>query len=77
MSAVIYATEWCAYCRRAKGLLDSKGIAYEEQLVGEDIELDEVSEKVGRKVSTVPQIFLDGEYIGGYAELARHLGAPA
>lgn len=73
MNAVIYGTDWCAYCRRAKSLLDSKGIAYQEHIIGEDVAVEEVSEKVGKQVSTVPQIFLDGKYIGGYSELARHL----
>jgi glutaredoxin len=74
MTAEVYGSPWCGYCRRAKSLLKAKGIAYEEILVDEDISREELSRKIGRPALTVPQIFLDGEYIGGYTELADMLG---
>jgi glutaredoxin len=76
MKAELYGTDWCGYCRRAKSLLKSKGIEVDEFLVDEDISLDALAEKIGKPASTVPQIFLDGEYIGGYSELVRRLAAP-
>jgi glutaredoxin 3 len=65
----IYTTRVCPYCFAAKGLLGARGVAYEEI----DVTQDEVKrawlvEKTGRR--TVPQIFVDGEAIGGYQELA-------
>lgn len=74
MSAEVYGSPWCGYCRRAKSLLKAKGIEYEEILVNEDISREELARKIGRPVLTVPQIFLGGEYIGGYTELADKLG---
>ena len=65
----IYTTPFCGYCARAKGLLDSKGAAYEEM----DVMMDERKRTEMRersKRSTVPQIFINGQHIGGSDELA-------
>ena len=66
----MYTTAWCGYCVRAKALLDSKGLPYEE------IQLDEDPQFRARLVEltggwTVPQILIDGEPVGGYTELWR------
>jgi glutaredoxin len=74
MTAEVYGTQWCGYCRRAVSLLKAKGIEFQEFIVGEDISAEALSEKIGGPARTVPQIFLDGEHIGGYTELARKLG---
>ena len=69
MSIEIYSTQTCTYCVRAKTLLQSKGLAYTETDVTED--LDKVSEMIERSGrQTVPQIFIDGDAIGGFLELA-------
>jgi glutaredoxin 3 len=65
----IYTTPFCGYCARAKGLLDQKGAAYEEM----DVMMDEKKRAEMRqrsKRSTVPQIFINGQHIGGSDELA-------
>jgi len=65
----IYTTPFCGYCARAKGLLDGKGAAYEEM----DVMMDEKKRAEMRersKRSTVPQIFINGQHIGGSDELA-------
>ena len=65
----IYTTPFCGYCARAKGLLDSKGAAYEEM----DVMMDEKKRTEMRersKRTTVPQIFINGQHIGGSDELA-------
>jgi len=74
MRAEVYGTQACGYCRRAKSLLKASGIEYQEFIVGEDISSEALSSKIGKPALTVPQIFLDGEYIGGYTELAGRLG---
>lgn len=74
MTAEVYGTQACGYCRRAKSLLKARGIEYQEFIVGEDISSETLSSKIGKPALTVPQIFLDGEYIGGYTELAGKLG---
>ena len=74
MTAEVYGSLGCGYCRRAKSLLKAKGIEYREFIVGEDISGDDLSTKIGKPALTVPQIFLDDEYVGGYTELATRLG---
>jgi glutaredoxin 3 len=65
----IYTKMYCGYCHRAKRLLDSKGISYEEF----DITLGgpKREEMLARKpdAMTVPQIFIDDRAIGGSDEL--------
>src|SRR5262249_53921754 len=66
---VVYTRESCPYCVRAKQLLKSKGIAFEEiNLEGREQELKELKERTGWR--TVPQIFIDDKLIGGFQELA-------
>ena len=66
----IYTTRWCGYCVRAKALLDSRGIDYEEVSLDDDPGFRAtVHELTGGW--TVPQILIDGEPIGGYTELWR------
>lgn len=67
----IYTKAFCGYCARAKALLDSKGVAYEEY----DITMGgpkrtEMLERANGG-STVPQIFIDGSHIGGSDRLAE------
>ena len=65
----IYTTPFCGYCARAKSLLDDKGAAFEETDVMEDaVKRTEMRERSKR--STVPQIFINGQHIGGSDELA-------
>lgn len=65
----IYTTEYCGYCRRAKSLLDSKGVAYEEIRVDASPErrVEMVERSGGGR--TVPQIFIDDRGIGGSDDL--------
>lgn len=61
---VMYLTDWCPYCTRARNLFDAKGVAVEE------IDVDavpgareEMMARSGR--DTVPQIFIGDEHVGG------------
>jgi glutaredoxin 3 len=65
----IYTTPWCGYCARAKALLERKGAAFQETDVMEDAtKRAEMRERSQR--TTVPQIFINGQHIGGSDELA-------
>ena len=66
----IYTSPWCGYCARAKGLLDKKGVAYEEMDVMEDGP-KRTEMRTRSKRSTVPQIFINGQHIGGSDELTE------
>ncbi len=66
----IYSKEWCPYCFKAKALLKSKDLDYTLLDITSDKKLeDEMIERSHRR--TVPQIFIDGESIGGYDDLSR------
>ena len=65
----MYTTPWCGYCARAKALLEKKGAAFEETDVMED-EVKRKEMRVRSKRTTVPQIFINGQHIGGSDELA-------
>jgi glutaredoxin len=72
MKTIIWSKENCSYCLKAKTLLDSKGIQYDERKIGEPWTKEQLLEAVPT-ARTVPQIFLHGEYIGGYVELVNKL----
>jgi glutaredoxin 3 len=66
----IYTKAFCGYCARAKSLLDSKGVDYQEfdLTMGGPKREEMLARANGR--TTVPQIFIDGEHIGGSDDLA-------
>ncbi len=64
----VYTTAYCPYCVRAKALLKHKDVPFEEVDIGDNDALrEQVIRESGRR--TVPQIFIDGEPIGGFDEL--------
>jgi glutaredoxin 3 len=66
----MYATSWCPYCARARALLQKKGVRY--TLIDIDDEpgrRGEMMRRAGGRTS-VPQIFINGEHIGGSDEMA-------
>ena len=65
----IYVKMTCPYCYRAKHLLDSKGVQYQEHPVdfGGPLKQEMVQRAGGR--TTVPQIFIDDGHVGGCDEL--------
>jgi glutaredoxin 3 len=66
----MYTTRWCGYCVRAKTLLESKGLEYEEVHMDEDPAFRaKLRDLTGGW--TVPQILIDDRPIGGYTELWR------
>lgn len=66
----IYSTEYCPYCTRARMLLDSKGVSYTEFRVDLDTELRSEMESRSKR-TTVPQIFIGDQHIGGFDDLAQ------
>jgi glutaredoxin 3 len=65
----IFTTRICPYCIAAKRLLAARGIAFDEvDVTGDDAKRAWLAEVTGRR--TVPQIFIEGQSIGGYDELA-------
>jgi glutaredoxin 3 len=72
MRAIVWSKYHCNYCDMAKNLLSSKGIDFEERKIGDGWTKEELLESVPTARS-VPQIFVNDEYIGGYKELANYL----
>lgn len=65
---VIYSSDWCPFCVRAKHLLENKGIAFEEIRVDGKPDLRAaMAKKAGR--TSVPQIWIDEFHVGGCDEL--------
>ena len=65
----IYTQDWCGYCARAKQVLERKGVAYREIEAphGSPERADAARRSGGR--TTMPQIFIGGQHIGGCDEL--------
>ena len=69
--SIVYSKKNCPFCALAMEELKLRGIPFDK------IDLEEIgktaAEVTGRKVKTVPQIYIEGQYIGGYDELMAHL----
>ena len=67
-NVIVYCSKWCPYCTRAKQLLESKGVVYEEISVDgkPDVRAD-MAKKAGR--TSVPQIWIGETHVGGCDDL--------
>lgn len=64
----VYSTDPCSFCRRVKALLDSRGVEYAEINLSKDpAGRMELAHRTG--MMSFPQVLVDGELLGGYAEL--------
>ena len=67
--AVVWSNVVCSYCEQAKNLLKSKNIEYEERNIAHGTWTVQQLQEAVPGVRTVPQIFVDDAYVGGYQEL--------
>ena len=65
----MYSTGWCPYCERARGLLERKGVTYNEVKVDEDPAQRATMLKRSGGRRTVPQIFIGDRHVGGFDDL--------
>ena len=72
MKAIVWSKDACPFCVQAKALLESKGIEFEERNVSKEWTKEQLLEAVPT-ARTLPQIFLEDNYIGGFTELRKHL----
>jgi ribonucleoside-diphosphate reductase alpha chain len=74
MRSIVYGKSDCPFCSMAKEELRLRGIPFDY------IDLKEIGktarEVTGREVKTVPQIYIEGEYVGGYDELMEYFNKP-
>ncbi|MGP6458673.1 glutaredoxin family protein [Pseudomonas parakoreensis] len=61
---VLYATDWCGYCKQTKRFLDSKGIAFREFDIEKDAEARKAYEALGGR--GIPLIDVNGTLIRGF-----------
>tara|TARA_Y100001970_G_scaffold144405_1_gene177344 strand:+ start:89 stop:325 length:237 start_codon:yes stop_codon:yes gene_type:complete len=71
LKIIVYSKDNCVWCDRAKNLLDSVEFSFEEIDLSNDNDRQEFYKKVGEGVSTVPQIYIDNERIGGFPQLVN------
>jgi len=67
----VYGTRICLYCDKAENLLKTKDLPFEKIYIDEDDDAKDYIVKQGFK--TVPQIWLDDNWIGGYDDLVKFL----
>ena len=63
MVVEMYSTKTCPQCVIAENILKSKGVDYVKYIVGEDRDKSEIEERCDCTVRSVPQFFVDDQYI--------------
>ena len=71
LDVTVFSREGCPYCVRAKGMLHDAGIQFEELVLNRDFSESTIRAVAG--VSSVPQVFINGDHIGGSEDLERYL----
>ena len=69
--AIVWSNVGCHFCEMAKTLLEQKDIEYEERNIAKDWKIEQLLKAIPN-ARTVPQIFVDDKYIGGYDELVKY-----
>lgn len=65
----IYTSSLCPYCHRAKSLLSTKGVIFDELQIDGNKQLSEEAVQRSGGMRTVPQIFIENHHVGGYDDL--------
>lgn len=76
MNVEIYTKNDCNYCTLIKNLFDHHGIQYTVLNVSNgEATKEEIQERAGSevKINTVPQVFLNDKYLGGYIQVLEYL----
>ena len=72
MKAIVWSKDNCTFCVQAQALLEQRNIAYEEKKIGYGYTRENLLEAVPTARS-VPQIFVNNNYIGGFTELRKYI----
>ena len=74
MKAIMYGTPKCSWGNRVANMLNNSEIEVEKIDVSESKEnLKSMKGVAGKSVTTVPQVVIDGNFIGGYTEVERFI----
>jgi glutaredoxin-like protein len=71
LDVTVFSREGCPFCVRTKGILNDAGIVFEELVLNRDFNESTIRAVSGK--STVPQVFINGQYIGGSEEVEAYL----
>jgi phosphoadenosine phosphosulfate reductase len=74
---VIFTKPTCKYCLASKEVFREREWDFDEVDVLSEISIPTLQQIVGKPIRTVPQIYIDGKYIGGYTDLVAHLDIPS
>jgi glutaredoxin-like protein len=72
LDVTLFTREGCPFCVRAKGMLRDAGVDYDELVLNRDF--GEVTLRAVAGVSMVPQVFINGQHVGGSDALEGYLG---
>jgi glutaredoxin 1 len=71
---IIFGHRACGFCRQAKAVLQANAVEFNYiDIHEESISQADLSKKIGQPAKTVPQIFYNDLYVGGYQELIKYL----
>jgi glutaredoxin len=74
MKIEIYGAEWCGYCKQAVSLCETRSIEFDYIDIDDSANMRVLEERVGSKVRSVPQIFMNGQLVpGGFTGLKQEL----
>ena len=74
MKATVYGTPRCSWCDRVSKMLNNSEIEVEKIDVSESKENLKLMKSVaGKTTTTVPQVIIDGKFVGGYTEVERFI----
>lgn len=71
MNCEVWTKDNCPFCVKAKRLLLNRGALIQEMKIGDNCTREQLLEKVP-SAKSVPQIFINGEWIGGYTDLLSY-----
>lgn len=69
----IYSTPTCSFCKMSKKILNETNNNFVEIEINSESVMEELTNKLGYRPKTVPQIWLDNNYIGGYEDLIKSM----
>ena len=74
MKAIVYGTSKCSWCDKVANMLNNSEIEVEKIDVSESKEhFQSMKKAAGKSISTVPQVVIDGKFVGGYTEVERFI----
>ena len=72
MKIIVFSKNNCQYCTKAKSLLDSLNVEFDEVKLEDFSNVQDFIDEIGKQVRTMPQIKIDGDLVGGYHQLIEY-----